>query len=97
MTAQGEGRINEPYDPIPDIIDRAERRPDGIAELKQIARMAFQWHQPEMGWFTDGTKDPKTGEERWHVDTKCSCGSGNFPCRQRKTLTAVFGVEEVQR
>lgn len=98
MTAQGEGRFTEPYDPIPDLIDRAEHRNDGICQLKEIARIAFEWHRPVLGWATDGvTRDPETGELLYTASTGCACGSGEFPCRERRQLTAVLGVVEEEQ
>jgi hypothetical protein len=99
MTAQGEGRIREPYDPMPDVIDRAEHRPHGIAELKAAAHLALAWHAPQMTWVTGGlnSKDPETGEPLWSAATVCACGTGEFPCPQRRRLTAVFGVTEDQQ
>jgi hypothetical protein len=98
VTAQGEGRLTEPYDPIPDIIDRAERRPDGLAGLKAVARFAFGQHQPTLTWVTDGvSKDPATGELLWKAATACSCGTGCFPCAERTQLTAIFGLTEEER
>ncbi|MET9053340.1 hypothetical protein ABZW50_19560 [Streptomyces bacillaris] len=95
MTAQGEGRIREPFDPIPDLIQRAEHRRDGIDQLKEIARIAFEWHRPVLGWATDGvTRDPATGELLYRASTGCACRSGEFPCRARRQLTAVLGVDE---
>ena len=98
MTNQGEGRIHEPYDPIPDLIERAERRTGGMHQLKEIARMAFDWHRPVLGWATDGvTRDSESGELLYAASTGCACGSGEFPCRWRRQLTAVFGVQEEEQ
>lgn len=98
MSTHAQDPIREPYDPIPDIIGRAEKRPAGLDELKDIARIAFGWHQPKLTWCTDGvSKDPATGEDLWKVATVCTCGYGEFPCTDRRRLTAVFGVEEEQR
>jgi hypothetical protein len=90
--------FTEPYDPLPDLINRAEKRPDGVTQLKEVARLALHWHRPEVGWSTDGvTKDPKSGELMYKLSTGCACGSGAFPCRWRRQITAIFGVEEVER
>jgi hypothetical protein len=99
MTAQGEDRIREPYDPIPDLIDRAEHRAGGVDQLKEIARIAFEWHRPVLGWSTDGvTRDSGTGDLLYAASTGCACQSGEFPCRARRCLTAVLGlVEDEQR
>ncbi|MFJ9799869.1 hypothetical protein [Streptomyces sp. NPDC101145] len=87
--------MTEPYDPLPDLIDRAERRPDGVAQLKDIARLALHWHRPVLTWATDGVStDPETGEPLWRAATVCACGIGEFPCGWRRQLTAVFGVAE---
>ncbi|MGW7398102.1 hypothetical protein ACWGH7_16575 [Streptomyces cyaneofuscatus] len=99
MTVQGEGRISEPYDPMPDIIDRAEHRPHGLTELKDAARLALAWHAPRLTWVTGGlnSTDPKTGEPLWSAATVCACGTGEFPCPQRRQLTAIFGISEEER
>ncbi|WP_329474209.1 hypothetical protein OIE75_41215 (plasmid) [Streptomyces sp. NBC_01723] len=99
MTAQGEGRIREPYDPLPDLIERAEHRTNGIAQLKEVAHLALSWHAPSLTWVTGGlnSKDPETGEPLWSAATICSCGVGEFPCPQRRWLTAIFGIEEGER
>ncbi|RPK56261.1 hypothetical protein EES43_24775 [Streptomyces sp. ADI96-02] len=90
--------MNEAYDPLPDLIDRAEKRHDGISQLKEVARLALHWHRPELGWATDNvTKDPETGKLLWKATTGCACGSGEFPCRWRRQITAVFGVSEEYR
>lgn len=90
--------FTEEYDPLPDLIDRAEKRPDGMDQLKDVARLVLHWHRPEVGWATDGvTKDPKTGELMYTLSTGCACGSGEFPCRARRQITAIFGVEERER
>jgi hypothetical protein len=95
MTAQGEGRISEPYDPVPDLIARAEHRTGGVDQLKEIALIAFEWHRPVLGWATDGvTRDTESGELLYTASTGCACRSGEFPCRARRQLTAVLGVEE---
>jgi hypothetical protein len=87
--------MTEPYNPLPDLIDRAEKRPDGVSQLKDVARLALHWHRPELGWATDNvTKDPETGELLWKATTGCACGSGEFPCRARRQITAIFGVVE---
>lgn len=88
-------RLPEPYDPLPDLIDRAEKRPDGIQQLQDAARLALHWHRPRLTWVTDGSgKDPATGEPLWKAATVCACGVGEFPCPWRQQLTAIFGVEE---
>ena len=99
MSGQGGGRVREPYDPMPDIIARAEHRPNGIAELKEVANLALSWHAPRLTWVTGGihSTDPATGEPLWSAATVCACGTGEFPCPQRRWLTAVFGVEEEQQ
>ncbi|MDK1473586.1 hypothetical protein QNO07_09160 [Streptomyces sp. 549] len=90
--------LTEPYDPLPDLIDRAERRRDGITQLKDVARLALHWHRSEVGWATDGvTKDPESGELMYRLATGCACGSGEFPCRWRRQITAIFGIEEEER
>lgn len=90
--------MTQPYDPLPDVIDRAEKRPDGISQLKDVARLALHWHRPELGWATDNvTKDPETGELLWKATTGCACGSGEFPCRWRRQITAIFGIAEEYR
>lgn len=87
--------MSDPYDPLPDLIERAEKRPDGVSQLKQIARLALDWHRPTMTWVTNGTrKDPETGEDLWAAATVCSCGIGEFPCGYRRKITAILGVEE---
>jgi hypothetical protein len=87
--------MSEPYDPLPDLIERAEKRPDGVSQLKQIARLALDWHHPTMTWVTNGmSKDPETGEDLWAAATVCSCGIGEFPCGYRRQITAILGVEE---
>lgn len=90
--------MDEPYDPLPDLIDRAEKRPDGVSQLKEVARLALYWHRPELGWATDGvTKDSATGELMYTLSTGCACGSGEFPCQARRQITAIFGVLEKER
>jgi hypothetical protein len=90
--------VEESYDPLPDLIDRAEKRPDGVSQLKEVARLALHWHRAELGWATDGvTKDPATGELMYTLFTGCACGSGEFPCRARRQITAIFGVLEEER
>lgn len=96
MTA-GEGSFVEPYDPMPDIIQRAEHRSNGIDQLKDAARLALAWHGPQLTWVTDGQKDPESGEPLWKVATVCACGVGEFPCPYRQHLTAIFGVTEEYR
>jgi hypothetical protein len=88
--------MNEPYDPLPDLIDRAEKRPDGVDQLKDVARLALHWHRPTMTWVTGGmnSTDPETGERLWSAATVCACGTGEFPCPQRQRLTAILGVVE---
>lgn len=90
--------MEEHYNPVPDLIDRAEKRADGVDQLKNIARLAFEWHRPVLTWVTDGrAKDPETGDDLWSAATVCKCGIGEFPCPYRQRLTAVFGfVEEHQ-
>jgi hypothetical protein len=75
--------VTEPYDPLPDLIARAEKRPDGVSQLKDVARLALHWHRPAM-----------TGEDLWIAATVCACGVGEFPCPQRQQLTAILGVVE---
>lgn len=88
-------RLPEPYDPLPDVIERAAVRPDGIRQLQDVARLALHWHRPTMTWVTDGRrKDPETGEPLWRAATVCACGTGEFPCPQRQQLTATFGIVE---
>lgn len=90
--------MTEPYDPLPDLIARAEKRPDGVSQLKDVALLALHWHRPELGWATDGvTKDPETGELLWKATTGCACGSGEFPCRWRRQITGIFNVVEEYR
>ncbi|WP_392750526.1 hypothetical protein [Streptomyces sp. LN590] len=90
--------FTEEYDPLPDLIDRADKRPDGIAQLRDVARLALHWHRPVLGWATNGVdKDPETRELMYTVGTYCACGSGEFPCRERRQITAIFGVEEKER
>jgi hypothetical protein len=87
--------VTEPYDPLPDLIDRAEKRPDGVSQLKDVARLALRWHRPVLTWVTDGvSKDPETGETLYKAATVCACGIGEFPCGYRQQITAVFGVVE---
>ncbi|MFJ8016259.1 hypothetical protein [Streptomyces sp. NPDC096339] len=87
--------MTEPYDPLPDLIERAEKRPDGVDQLKAVARLALRWHRPKLDWCTDGVaKDTATGELLWKVYTGCACGSGQFPCSERRQITAIFGVVE---
>ncbi|MFE7780302.1 hypothetical protein [Streptomyces nigrescens] len=91
----GQGSFAEPYDPIPDLIERAERRRDGVDQLKEVARLAFHWHRPQLTWVTNGVdKDSETGELLYKAATVCACGIGEFPCPYRRFLTAAFGVEE---
>lgn len=98
MSAQDEDRIREPYDPIPDLIQRAEHRHGGVDQLKEIARIAFEWHRPVLGWATDGvTRDPESGDLLYTASTGCACRSGEFPCRARRQLTSVLGIEEVEQ
>ena len=88
--------MDEPYDPLPDLIARAEHRPDGIAQLKAVAELALSWHAPRLTWVTGGinSKDPETGEPLWSAATVCACGVGEFPCGYRQQLTAILGVVE---
>jgi hypothetical protein len=87
--------MTEPYDPLPDLIDRAEKRPDGVSQLKDVARLALRWHRPVLTWVTDGiSKDPETGEMLYKAATVCACGIGEFPCGYRQQLTIIFGVVE---
>lgn len=89
---------DEPYDPLPGLIARAEHRPDGIRQLKDIATLALSWHAPQLSWGTDMvSKDPATGELLWSAITVCACGSGEFPCRQRQQITAILGVQEAHQ
>lgn len=90
--------LTEPYDPLPDLINRAEKRPNGVPQLKEVARLALHWHRPAMTWATNGMrKDPETGEDLWFAATVCACGVGEFPCPQRQQLTALLGVREGYR
>ncbi|MGW0905061.1 hypothetical protein [Streptomyces sp. NPDC002853] len=83
----------EPYDPLPDLI--AEKRPNGVSQLKDVARLALRWHRPTLTWVTDGVrKDPETDDLLWRAATVCVCGTGEFPCPQRQQLTAILGVVE---
>jgi hypothetical protein len=85
----------EPYDPLPDLIARAEHRPDGVQQLKDIAALALEWHAPRLTWVTDSVaKDPETGELLWSAATVCACGVSTFPCPQRQRITQILGVEE---
>jgi hypothetical protein len=85
----------ESYDPLPDLIERAERRPDGIQQLKQVAALALDWHAPRLTWVTDMvSKDPATGERLWSAATVCACGAGEFPCEKRREIARVLGAEE---
>jgi hypothetical protein len=87
--------VSEPYDPLPDLIDRAEKRPNGVKQLKEVALLALHWHRPKLTWVTDCvSKDPETGEDLWSAATVCACGVGEFPCPQRQQLTAILGVVE---
>jgi hypothetical protein len=89
---------DEPYDPLPDLIARAEHRPDGVRQLKDVALLALEWHAPRLTWVTDMvTKDPETGELLWCASTHCACGSGEFPCQKRRQITKILGVEEAYR
>jgi hypothetical protein len=91
MTALGP----EPYDPLPDLIERAEHRSDGIAQLKQIATLALGWHAPRMTLVTDAvSKDPETGELLWAPSMACACGAGEFPCRERREIAEILGAAE---
>jgi hypothetical protein len=90
--------FTEPYDPLPDVIARADKRPDGIDQLKDVARLALDWHRPTLTWVTCGMqKDPETGDDLWRAATVCACGAGEFPCPQRRQLTAILGVVEEYR
>ncbi|GGV45527.1 hypothetical protein [Streptomyces spectabilis] len=87
--------MTEPYDPLSDLIARAEKRPDGVSQLKDVARLALSWHRPVLTWVTGGIrKDPVTGEDLWRAATVCACGIGEFPCGHRQQLTAILGVVE---
>ncbi|WP_306317188.1 MULTISPECIES: hypothetical protein [unclassified Streptomyces] len=87
--------MTEPYDPLPELIERAEKRPDGVSQLKDVARLALSWHRPTLTWVTDGvSRDPETGEELWRAATVYACGVGEFPCGYRQQLTAILGVVE---
>lgn len=89
------GPAGERFDPLPDLITRADKRPDGITQLQDAARLALHWHRPVLTWATNGTaKDPETGEPLWRAATVCACGVGEFPCPQRRRLTGIFGVDE---
>lgn len=90
--------IDEPYDPLPDLIARAEQRPGGVQQLKDIAALALEWHAPRLTLVTDCVaKDPDTGELLWSASTCCACGSGEFPCAKRRQITRILGVEEAHR
>jgi len=89
---------DEPYDPLPDVIARAEHRPGGIQQLKDIATLALSWHAARLTWVTDMvTKDPATGELLWSVSTGCMCGAGEFPCQKRREIARILGVTEPAR
>jgi hypothetical protein len=85
----------EPYDPLPDLIERAEHRTDGIGQLKQIAALALDWHAPRMTLVTDAvSKDPATGELLWAPSMACACGAGEYPCDKRRQIAAILGAAE---
>jgi hypothetical protein len=86
--------VSEPYDPLPDLIARAEHRPDGLQQLKDIAALALGWHAPTLAWVTDMVvRDPASGELLYSAATVCACG-WEFPCRKRRQILQILGVQE---